>query len=403
MAKVALNSEQLALDDTDKMKQELGLVDPTAVVPDEEVDPALEKMAEEFIQQIMSFDPENAEQVDMREQNVATVENLGAKTQRDAATRSAMLREPIRKLAAKGEDGGEVANALVELNVQVEELDPGNFDFNEGWFPRMVGFLPGVGKPLKRYFLKFESAQTVLDAIFRSLQSGAGMLKRDNTTLIEDQKRMRAITIKLKKAIQLGMLIDQKMSYVLERELSAEDPKYSFMQDELLFPLRQRIVDLQQQLAVNQQAVLAIEIIIRNNKELIRGVSRAINVTVNALNVAVTVALALANQKIVLGKIEMINATTNKLIGDTARQLKEQGVAIHKQAASSQLDINTLKRAFADITAALDGISKYRREALPKMAGAIVEMDGLINEAEQSIESMEKGNKVSPSMYLEID
>jgi len=38
--------------------------------------------------------------------------------------------------------------------------------------------------------------------------------------------------------------------------------------------LRQRIQDLQQQLAVNQQGVLAVELIIRNNKELMKGVDK---------------------------------------------------------------------------------------------------------------------------------
>ena len=69
------------------------------------------------------------------------------------------------------------------------------------------------------------------------------------------------------------------------------------------FALRQRRSDLQQQLSVNRQDVLTMEIIIRNNKGLIRGVNRALNVTVGALQVAVTVAMALENQKIVLNKV----------------------------------------------------------------------------------------------------
>ncbi|MBU0680277.1 MAG: toxic anion resistance protein [Proteobacteria bacterium] len=389
--------------DTEQVKEELGLVDPMTIEVPEEVDPALEKMADEFVKAILSFNPEEASQAELRQQNIATVENIGAKTQKDAALRSAMLKEPIRKLAAKGEDGGEVANALLDLNIQVEALDPGKFDFEAGWFPRLLGFIPGVGKPMKRYFLRYESAQTVLDAIFRSLEGGADMLKRDNLTLSEDQKKMRELTAKLQKAIELGMLLDRKLNTVLEQEVPSDDPRFRFIQEELLFPLRQRVIDLQQQLAVNQQAILAIEIVIRNNKELVRGVNRAVNVTSNALNVAVTVALALANQKIVLDRIEATNATTNKLIGDTARKLREQGVEIHKQAATSQLDINTLKQAFNDISQALNDISKFRKEALPQMAGTILELDSLTKSTEESITRLEKGDKVSPSMYLEID
>jgi uncharacterized protein YaaN involved in tellurite resistance len=389
--------------DVSEVKNNLGLVEPSSVTLEEKPDPALEKMADDFLKKILAINPEDTTQIEEAKQNVAAVENLGAETQRQAALRSAMLKEPIRKLMQKGEDGGDVANALVDLNMKVEELDPAQFDFEPGWFARTLGFIPGIGTPLKRYFIRFESAQTVLDAIFNSLDQGADMLKRDNLTLQEDQKNMRVLAEKLKKAIQLGLLLDAKLNYALERDIPTDDPKYKFIQDELLFPVRQRIMDLQQQLAVAQQAILSIEIIMRNNKELIRGVSRATNVTANALNVAVVVAMALANQKIVLNKISALNKTTNKLIADTAAQLKTQGAAIHKDAAASKLDINTLKQAFADINAAIEDISKFRREALPQMANNILEMERLTGEAEEVMKKMDKGNKAAPATTLDVD
>ncbi|MCI5147352.1 MAG: toxic anion resistance protein, partial [Candidatus Electrothrix sp. AR3] len=292
--------------------------------------------------------------------------------------------------------------SLVELNVQVDELDPGKFDFEAGWFARLLGRLPGIGSPLQKYFIKFERADTVIDAIVRSLEEGKSQLNRDTMTLTEDQKVMRGFTYRLEKTIKLGMLIDHRLNYALEREVEPGDAKVSFIQEELLFPLRQRIQDLQQQLAVNQQGVLAIELIVRNNKELIKGVDRSINVTVNMLTVAVTVALALANQKIVLDKIEAINKTTNRLIEETASRLKTQGAAIQKQAASTQLSIESLSRAFADIHAALDDIATFRKEALPAMAENILAMDEMTAAAEKQIKQQEQGNQAAPSIDLDF-
>jgi uncharacterized protein YaaN involved in tellurite resistance len=177
----------------------------------------------------------------------------------------------------------------------------------------------------------------------------------------------------------------------LATEIGPDDPRRQFIEEDILFAIRQRTLDLQQQLAVNQQGVLAIEIIIRNNRELIRGVDRAIDVTISALQVAVTVALALAHQKIVLDKIEAINTTTSSMIAGTAERLKTQGTQIHQQASSTMLDMESLKQAFADIDTALDEISRYRREALPTMAGTILELDQLTAETETAIENMERG------------
>ncbi len=403
MAQIETQTAQaLVPAEPDIVRSEVGLIDPQSISTPEAPDPQLDQQATTFVQAVLKINPTDSTGLDSRQQNVAAVETLGSGSQKEAAHRSAMLKEPIRKLAARGEDGGEVANALVNLKVKVEELDPGNFDFEAGWFSRSLGFLPGIGTPLKRFFTRFESAQTVIDAIIRALEEGKKVLQRDNVTLAQDQKAMRELTLRLQKTIELGMLIDQKFSYALEREIGPEDLRRRFIEDEILFPLRQRIQDLQQQLAVNQQGVLAIEIIIRNNKELIKGVDRGINVTVNALNVAVTVALALANQKIVLDKIDAVNKTTNRLIAQTASQLRTQGAEIHKQASSTQLDMETLKKAFVDINAALEDISSFRKKALPQMAGTILEMDALTKATDEAIQRMEEGTKAEPVVSLDV-
>jgi uncharacterized protein YaaN involved in tellurite resistance len=213
---------------------------------------------------------------------------------------------------------------------------------------------------------------------------------------------MRALTVKLEQAIKLGQLIDQQLQDKLNTEILANDPRHKFIGDELLFPLRQRIQDLQQQLLVSQQGFLTIEMIIRNNKELIRGVNRALNVTISALQVAVTLALALANQKIVLEKVQAITATTDKLIGGTAERLKTQGAEIHKQASSTQLSIDVLKQAFSDIRAALEDVSRYRQDALPKMAQSILEMDRMSKEADEQIRKVEHAERVNKDFPIEI-
>ena len=128
-----------------------------------------------------------------------------------------------------------------------------------------------------------------------------------------------------------------------------------------------------------------------------------VNVTVSALQVAVTLALALANQKIVLGKIQAVNETTDKLIADTAKNLRQQGAEIHKMAAGTSINIDTLKVAFADIKAAMDDVAKFRQEALPQMAQAIVELDKLSAEAGKSIQNMENAKRVSETLNTELN
>ncbi|MBL7554481.1 MAG: toxic anion resistance protein [Bdellovibrionaceae bacterium] len=395
-------AENTRIDDifsTDAIKKELALPDahkPMAV--EAPVQANLETKATQFIDRIMNLNPQDYKG---REDNKAAVDTFGLELQREAAKKSELLKQPVKKLSDRSSEGGEVANSLINLKLKVEELDPAKFNFEPGWVSRTLGFLPGIGDPLKKYFSKFESAQDVIAAIIKSLENGRDQLTRDNITLTEDQKSMREISDKLTQMIALSQVIDNKLQYKLDREVTAGSDQHKFLSEEILFPLRQRIIDLQQQLAVNQQGVIATEIIMRNNKELVRGVNRSLNVTVSALQVAATVAMALANQKIVLDKINSVNKTTNDLIAGTASRLKTQGVEIQKQASSASLDMNTLKVAFQDLKTAMDDISTFRQKALPQMAQAVIEMEKLTTEAQSSIAKMDKGNQVKPAIAID--
>ncbi len=352
--------------------------------PDDE----LRSQAAAQVEQLLAIDPTNE---DARTAARAAVDSMGRDLQQRSASRSRMLQAPLKEISHGTEDGGEVAKSLSDLRIEVEKLDPSGLDTDAGWFTRAIGKIPGVGTPLKRYFMRYESSQTQIDAIVGSLEKGRDQLKRDNVTLGDDQKQMRELTHLLADQIALAQALDAAVVDKLATEITVDDPRRQFVEEDILFSLRQRTLDLQQQLAVNQQGVLAVEIIIRNNRELIRGVDRAIDVTISALQVAVTVALALAHQKIVLDKIEAINTTTSAMIAGTAERLKTQGTAIHQQASSTMLDMESLRQAFADIDTALDEISRYRREALPTMAGTILELDQLTAESEAAIENMERG------------
>lgn len=395
----SVHSQQLEFADREQLRTELKLGDPLALQADPQADPELVQQAEDTVARILAADLNN---IDEQQKTKAAVEAMGIDLQKEAARRSAMLKQPLTAMMKDSDEGSEVANSLIDLKMQVEELDPAQFDFEPGWFTRILGYVPGVGTPLKRYFSRYENASSTMDAIIRSLENGQEQLKRDNITLTEDQKAMRALTIKLEKAVKLGQLIDRMLSDKVNLEIPQTDPRHKFISEELLFPLRQRIQDLQQQLLVNQQGFLTTEMIIRNNKELIRGVNRANNVTVSALQVAVTLALALANQRLVLEKVQAIGETTENLIAGTASRLRTQGAEIQKQASGTQLDIGVLKQSFADIRAALEDISRYRQEALPRMAENIVEMDRLAEESEQQIRKIEYAEQVASDFSIEI-
>ena len=189
----------------------------------------------------------------------------------------------------------------------------------------------------------------------------------------------------------IAMQLDRSLTTEIERRKAQnEDEKLvKFVEEEVLFPLRQKVMDFQQLLVVNQQGIVAMEVIRRNNLELIRAVDRAQSVTVSSLRVAVTVAGALYNQKIVLDKVKALNATTESMIASTSRMLKEQGTEIQRQATEATVSPETLKQAFADALGALDDISTYKQEALPRIAQTIQEFKQIAEKGEARLKQME--------------
>ncbi|SEL58631.1 toxic anion resistance protein [Halomonas daqiaonensis] len=320
------------------------------------------------------------------------IDELGLELQQQAAHQSAMLQTPLRQLAHHGDEGGPVAKALIDLRGRMQELDPSKHRLSPGPLDRLLARLPGAGSRLQRYFQKFETAQQALDAIIADLEAGRDMLHRDNLTLSDDQQSLRESLAQLDRQVALGRLIDERLQAAIARR-DEDDSQRRFLEEELLFPLRQRIVDLQQQLAVSQQGVLALEVIIRNNRELMRGVDRAINVTVSALTVAVTVALALANQRLVLDRVEALNTTTSEIIGGTARALRQQGVDIQQRASSAMLDMQALEEAFGEVMGAIDDLSRYRREALPKLDDQIDRLAVLSGQGNEAIGRLQRGRE----------
>ncbi len=318
-----------------------------------------------------------------------------------ASHQSDMLKGKLGPLMSKTEEGGPVAQALIALRDQVSELDPSTVNFTPGAVSRFFGGFPIIGNSMRRYFNRFETGQGAINSVIKSLESGKTMLQNDNNVLASDQKAWRENTQLLQTQIAYLRAVDAALEAQIPDVSDAEHQK--FLKEEIQFPLRQRIQDLLQRLSVNQQGVLVSEVLIRNNRELVRGVDRALFVTVDALNIAVAAAMALANQKLVLDAVDALNTTTNTLIAGTARRLRTQGADIQKRASSTTLDLQVLQKAFDDINAAIEDISTYRQKALPEMAKQIIELDTSARDAEKAISRMERGDKVVVAQDLALD
>jgi uncharacterized protein YaaN involved in tellurite resistance len=192
--------------------------------------------------------------------------------------------------------------------------------------------------------------------------------------------------------LQQYIYLAQKLDSALEarvQELAARQPeKARVVKEEMLFYLRQKVLDLQTQLAVSIQGYLALDMVRKNNLELIKGVDRASTTTISALRTAVTVSQGLANQKLVLDQITALNRTTGNLIETTSELLKQQSVEVHTQAASATVSVEQLQKAFNNVYAAMDTISEFRVQAVDNMKRTVEALSGEIERAKTYLDKV---------------
>jgi uncharacterized protein YaaN involved in tellurite resistance len=302
--------------------------------------------------------------------------SMGRKEIAEAAGHSnRFLDRPVRAMDSDNKVGVDLA----ELRRTVEDLDPGNR--GNLLAPRkLFGIIP-FGNRLRDYFDGYKSAQGHINSILGSLASGKDVLIKDNAAIDVERQNMWAAMGRLEQMIHISKTLDAQLE-AKTLELDSTDPaKAKAIRDSALFYVRQRSQDLLTQMAVTVQGYLALDLVKKNNVELVKGVDRASTTTVAALRTAVTVAQALAGQKLVLEQITALNTTTANMIDSTGEMLKSQTAAIHEQAAASTIPIETLRRAFQNIYDTMDSIDTFKAKALENMKTTV---NTLSDEVEKS-------------------
>jgi uncharacterized protein YaaN involved in tellurite resistance len=362
-----------------------------AVPVDDTKKSELAQRAAAFADELAALDhrsPEFTKKVD-------SITSMGDKDLRaSAAVSNRMLDRPAAVVkSGKGGGGGDaqtrVATTLNELRTTITDLDPNRADLTG--VKKVLKWLPG-GDRIQKYFQKYESAQTQLNAIIKSLESGQDDLRKDNAAIETEKANMWTTMGKLAEYNQLAAALDEAVTQkVAELEAAGNTEAATALRSDALFAIRQRRQDIMTQMAVSVQGYMALDLVRKNNLELIKGVDRAQTTTVSALRTAVIVSQALARQKLVLDQITALNTTTSNLIEQTSNQLRVQGAQINQQAASSTIEIQKLQQAFENVFQTMDALDTFRAQAVDSMSQTVQALEGQIERARPYLERTRRG------------
>ncbi|MFF7009877.1 toxic anion resistance protein [Streptomyces fimicarius] len=344
---------------------------------DEAVRSGMVRRAEEYVDGLAGLDARSPE----FGARVGEIAALGQNDIRSAAQQSnRMLDRTVRSLASgEGDAPVRVGSSLVELRRTVEDLDPR--DTPRRGARRLLSRLPG-GRGLRDHVAKYASAKGTLDRIVRSLRGGQDELRRDNAALYTERTRLWESMGKLQEYVVLTEALDGVVERrVAEAEAAGDPARADALRADVLFPVRQKHQDLLTQIAVCAQGYLAMDVVRRNNDELIKGVDRAATTTVSALRIAVMLSSALENQRRVTEQVQVLRSTTEDLIRGNAEMLATQSGEIQQLAADPAVGVETLRTAFGQIYATLDAIDTYKARATETMAATVQALTAELQEA----------------------
>ncbi|MFF3324583.1 toxic anion resistance protein [Streptomyces sp. NPDC002889] len=354
----------------------------SGLVPlDDTVRTEMTRRADEYVSSLAGLDARSPEFAT----RIGEIASLGAGEIRSAAQQSnRMLDRTVRSLSEGGEDAqARVGSSLVALRRTVEDLDPR--DTPGKGARRLLAKLPG-GNKLRDHVAKYASSQATLNKIVGALRGGQDELRRDNAALHTERARLWESMGKLQEYAVLTEALDAAVG---ERIASVEmtDPvQADALRADVLFPVRQKHQDLLTQLAVCAQGYLAMDVVRRNNEELIKGVDRAATTTVSALRIAVMLASALDNQRKVTEQVNTLRSTTEDLIRGNAEMLATQSGEIQRIAADPAVGAETLRTAFQQIYRTLDAIDTYKARATESMAATVESLTGELQAAGRYLE-----------------
>ena len=360
---------------------------------DDAASTALAGRARDFVAAIAVMDP-RAPEFTAKVRDISSMGDADIRKASNVANR--MLQRPASALAAAkgagdaGDPQRKVANTLVSLRRTIEDLDPSQV--NASGPRKLLGLIP-FGDKFRDYFAKFSSAQSNLDAIISALQSGQDELRKDNAAVEGEKANLWESMQRLQEYAVLAGALDGAIEQHAAQVEGSDPMAATQLRSDLLFAVRQKHQDLLTQLAVSAQGYLALDMVRKNNSELIKGVDRATTTTVSALRTAVIVAQALANQRLVLDQITALNTTTSGLILSTSVLLKQQTAEIHDQAASATVSLDALKGAFANVYATMDAIDTFKAQALTSMGQTVQSLETELGKATTYLERARVGEE----------
>ncbi|WP_347860810.1 toxic anion resistance protein [Salimicrobium sp. PL1-032A] len=293
--------------------------------------------------------------------------NLGEKEQRIAGETMETLKRPVNDLMTKGNN--DIPQTLSELEAIVSDLDPKR---TEGKGMQRFFYKLSKKQPIDRYMKKYETVDSKIDTVVRSLLAGKDRLEEDSVELQMIKENAQKRIYDLDKQIYLGKKLFELLK---EKEATGE---YDLA---LLTEGKEKIItrtrNMTQMKSVLHQSISSVDIIKKNNEKLKESIRNAVTLTKNIITVSASIQLALNNQRQVIDTVNGVNKATEEMLVSNSRHLKENAEETTQLMEKPAISMEALQESFDNVFEALKTTEESSERIIASSEQFIEEMDAL--------------------------
>ena len=353
----------MTIDDAEKN----GEMDSRLVLSDERKK-RLDEVAENFVNK--AFDSGFMTSIDQSVSAgiTADIDSMGmAEAKEIALSSNNLMKRQLKELDNSSvKENKKVVKSLMDMENKIVELNPAKAGIN--WDDplrggRIFGIkLPFIGDKLQKYIQKTRDASQYIEMVNKELDEGSRIIRESIGEIDLEKQKNLEITMRSNEYLYLNSAIVKKVeSRMIENKLN--DKEKELVTEVILYPLEQKKSDLNTQIHVAITSYYGLDVIQKNNKELLRGVQRCQMVALPALNTSITMASALADQKNVHDTVGAINQTAEEMLNSVSTMVSSQSQQIQKSAQSETIKRKSIMDNYKKIEDALKKTSEYRLQA----------------------------------------
>ncbi len=284
-------------------------------------------------------------------------------------------------------DGKKILAVMETLDSTMVKLNPSGINFSKT--PRKF-FANIFGSKIMSYWNRYTNLYPQLDEnmnLFRDL-----IQRKDKDTELLQQRKLDFILVMKDqyKVILVAMAIDEELEKSLDGKPEEEQ---QFIQEQWLYPLRKRIMTLQEAYVAYYDFVLAAEVVVRGNRELLLDAREKVKVAEVALKNGIYLAHELHEQGFLIEGIETLSQTTTQMRAAVREMLGRNTEAIKTHANNTLVSVDEWQAGIQESIALFEGWRSFRRDSLGTLKAKNEELNVIVQAAIEETKKLEKADQ----------